>query len=173
VLTNGTDWLKDRWQAASDMGGTAIRGPHWVRLDFDRPVVVVSARLDWETAYSDRYELQALAGDPDLEQEGADAGPGSSHQRREDPSWTPLFSAPSDQIRVTRTGRSPGVTKVPMPLHVIHEFEVTAAAKPSEFSADAPPSLLPTRAVRLLVRGSATGWGVSLWRIELYGTLAP
>ena len=25
----GSDWLKDRWQAASDMGGTAIKGRHY------------------------------------------------------------------------------------------------------------------------------------------------
>ena len=27
ILNRGDDWLKDRWQAASDMGGTAIPGP--------------------------------------------------------------------------------------------------------------------------------------------------
>jgi hypothetical protein len=163
ILNNGTDWLKDRWQAASDMGGTAIRGSHWIRLDFIRPVVVRSARLDWETAYSDQYELQALRRDPALEGVGLpDAKPSTNsyHDQGEESSWMTLFSAPSDRIRVTRTGRSPGVTKVPMPLHVIHEF-------------DLPPSVPPTAAVRLLVRGSATGWGVSLWSIGLNGTVPP
>jgi hypothetical protein len=36
--TPGTDWLKDRWQAASDMHGTAIPGVHWVMLEFPSPV---------------------------------------------------------------------------------------------------------------------------------------
>jgi len=35
----GDDWIKDRWQAASDMGGTAIAGEHWVEIDLGRVVV--------------------------------------------------------------------------------------------------------------------------------------
>ena len=34
----GTNWLHDRWQAASDMGGTAIPGSHWIEIDLGRPV---------------------------------------------------------------------------------------------------------------------------------------
>jgi hypothetical protein len=34
----GTDWIKDRWQAASDMGGTAIPGEHWVVIDLGKKV---------------------------------------------------------------------------------------------------------------------------------------
>ena len=41
----GKDWLKDRWQAASDMGGTAIPGCHWVKLDFSRLLEVLHAIL--------------------------------------------------------------------------------------------------------------------------------
>ena len=54
----GSDWLKDRWQAASDMGGTAIPGAHWVLLDFHRPVKARSFVLDWETAYAEDYRLE-------------------------------------------------------------------------------------------------------------------
>ena len=47
----GTNWLHDRWQAASDMGGTAIPGHHWVEIDLGRTVTAQEAVLDWEAAY--------------------------------------------------------------------------------------------------------------------------
>lgn len=54
----GSDWIKDRWQAASDMGGTAIPGSHWVILDFKETVQISSVRIDWETAFSEVYRLE-------------------------------------------------------------------------------------------------------------------
>eukprot|EP00578_Thalassiosira_sp_NH16_P030203 CAMPEP_0181076400 /NCGR_PEP_ID=MMETSP1071-20121207/398_1 /TAXON_ID=35127 /ORGANISM="Thalassiosira sp., Strain NH16" /LENGTH=162 /DNA_ID=CAMNT_0023157577 /DNA_START=335 /DNA_END=823 /DNA_ORIENTATION=- len=62
----GADWLKDRWQAASDMGGTAIPGRHWVLLDFtrlleddgDAALRVDKVVLDWETAFAKDYLVQ-------------------------------------------------------------------------------------------------------------------
>lgn len=55
----GQDWLKDRWQAASDMGGTAIPGAHWIVLDFHRLVQVTKVVIDWETAHADAYLIQS------------------------------------------------------------------------------------------------------------------
>ena len=59
----GNDWLKDRWQAASDMGGTAIPGAHWVILDFQRQAIADKIVLDWETAYADVYRLEGCPKD--------------------------------------------------------------------------------------------------------------
>lgn len=59
----GTDWLKDRWQAASDMGGTAIPGAHWVLLDFKKIINVQSIKLDWETAYAQDYVIYGRLND--------------------------------------------------------------------------------------------------------------
>jgi hypothetical protein len=56
--TPGTDWLKDRWQAASDMGGTAIPGAHWIVLDFHRTVLISKIVVDWETAHADDYRIE-------------------------------------------------------------------------------------------------------------------
>ena len=39
VSNAGINRLRDRWQAASDMGGTAIPGQHWVLIDLGRIVV--------------------------------------------------------------------------------------------------------------------------------------
>ena len=58
IFNRGDDWLKDRWQAASDMGGTAIPGPHKVEIDFGRSVSVCWVEIDWETAYANEYDIQ-------------------------------------------------------------------------------------------------------------------
>jgi len=104
LLSNGTDWLKDRWQAASDMHGTAIKGAHWVALELDRPAHVTKVVLDWETAYSEDYSLVAIVGEsyevPLLD------------TRREKPT------------KVTESGLSPGVPKLKLPLHIVHTWEL-------------------------------------------------
>ena len=61
----GSDWIKDRWQAASDMGGTAIPGSHWIKLDFKFKILVSSVIIDWETAYARDYILQGRINDSD------------------------------------------------------------------------------------------------------------
>jgi hypothetical protein len=52
------DWLTDRWQAASDMGGTPIPGEHWVEVDLERPVDVERVVLIWESAFATRYTIR-------------------------------------------------------------------------------------------------------------------
>ena len=71
----GKDWIKDRWQAASDMGGTAIPGSHWIILDFSNVLLPLSSNksdtasvegvvhvtkiiLDWETAFARNYRIE-------------------------------------------------------------------------------------------------------------------
>lgn len=101
----GQDWIKDRWQAASDMGGTAIPGSHWVQIDLGRTVRAKRAVLDWEAAYADDYEVSC----------------------REDATaqWLVLFDAKehSGQRTTEKTGKSPGHGVDPStPLHVIHTY---------------------------------------------------
>lgn len=58
------DWLKDRWQAATNMRGTPIPGPHWIEIDLQKeyPVEALSKIvIDWEDAYSDYWTLQVCA----------------------------------------------------------------------------------------------------------------
>jgi hypothetical protein len=146
MLNNGTDWLKDRWQAASDMGGTAIQGSHWVQIEFQRskvPSYIHSVILDWETAYSDHYLLQIR------QTNGIDS---------QEEEWTTIFTAPEDDrasMQVTRSGQSPGVKK-PMPLHVIQNVTLFRPVKAASM-------------FRILILKSNTGWGVSLWRVQLFG----
>ena len=96
ILNRGDDWLKDRWQAASDMGGTAIPGPHNVEINFGRDVRVCSVEIDWETAYADDYTIHL-----DGERVFDGAAPGASRRAR-------------------MSGKSPGVKG--RPLHVVHDI---------------------------------------------------
>ena len=65
----GEDWIGDRWQAASDMGGTAIPGRHWILVDFSSSsssVFVSKIVLDWETAYAEDYRVEGRLDPPPL-----------------------------------------------------------------------------------------------------------
>ena len=105
MLNNGTDWIKDRWQAASDMHGTAIKGVHWVHLDFQRLVTVSTVILDWEAAYSDDYKIEGRLKDGE--------------------EYFNLFDSDNDgqQRKTSEAGQSPGV-KAKTPLHIIHTIEM-------------------------------------------------
>jgi len=141
----GDDWIHDRWQAASDMHGTAIKGAHWIHLDFGEEVIPEQIILDWEAAYSDRYRLEA------------------SHipitdKTPTDQMWTIFDSTDPKQkatIGIEKKGQSPGVADPKTPLHVIHTFR--------------PQNSKPFRYLRLYILGSAMGWGVSLWQFDVIG----
>jgi hypothetical protein len=141
MLNNGTDWLKDRWQAASDMHGTAIKGHHWVLLEFQRPISIYSVVLDWEAAYSKNYILEGS-----LDQEY----------------WSSLYDTQaynnSLQWSEENYGQSPGV-KTKTPLHVVHTMK-------KEVGTSSPIKL---QYLRLTIRSSAMGWGVSLWQFKVNG----
>ena len=97
ILNRGQDWLKDRWQAASDMGATAIPGPHKVEIDLGRDVRVCSVEIDWETAYAEDYTISA-----DGVRVFDGAAPGARRERT--------------------SGASPGVKG--RPLHVVHDISL-------------------------------------------------
>lgn len=139
--TPGTDWLKDRWQAASDMHGTAIPGVHWVVLEF--PSVVTTCTklvLDWEAAFARDYRIEVS----------------NSNQEND---WTVLFDShvDSDRRSSEELGTSPGVKKQ-TPLHIVHTVTMP----------DEVPSF---RFLRVYIRKSAMGWGVSLWELDVFGII--
>lgn len=143
VLQNETtNWLKDRWQAASDMHGTAIRGAHWVHVDLKgRKVRVQNFLLDWETAYADDYRLE-----------------GWSHNQ----SVVVYFDAKQPEYQSLRSshsfGQSPGV-KQKLPLHIIHEIACQEQA-----------TSVVVDALHLSIRKPFhVAWGVSLWRFQAFG----
>ena len=197
------DWIKDRWQAASDMHGTAIRGYHWILLEFQHDIYVDSIVLDWEAAYSNNYQLDAAGA-------AATAGGGggllslsslnntATSSSSSSSSSSRLFDTDELQLQgrnkglqtittsdwiweETTQGQSPGV-KTKTPLHVVHTIRSTAAAAAWNTRIVQPPQvhkkqqrrrrLGPYRYVRLTIRSSAMGWGVSLWHIQVYGWFA-
>lgn len=130
----GADWIKDRWQAASNMHGTAIKGAHWVKLDFGRDIIVDKVVLDWEAAYANQYKLEGSNFDIS-DDDGADK-------------WV-MFDGtdPSQEYRRTseESGQSPGV-KTKTPLHVVHTIDGFSENK-------------PIRYLRVFVYRSVMGWG--------------
>jgi hypothetical protein len=147
----GKDWIKDRWQAGSDMHGKAIPGRHWVSLDLGQYIVLEKIVLDWEAAYADVYMIQASVEPISLEALQTD------DKTWNDNIWD-LFDGRTVDNDVERTvetyGQSPGV-KTKTPLHVVHTIPVD--------------NKRPLRYLRIGILQSAMGWGVSLWQVDLYG----
>jgi hypothetical protein len=157
----GSNWLKDRWQAASDMGGTSIPGVHWLLLDFHKIVRASALRLDWETAFAEKYRVEVIVGDGGAIGDITQVVGG-------DNSWTTIFDGTvgekgSDGRLVTpgrvttSSGQSPGV-KQKMPLHIVHDIVLDELNQVIEF-----------RYMRLYILKPAAGWGVSLWEFDVVG----
>lgn len=158
-ITPGTDWIKDRWQAASDMGGTAIPGHHWVEMDFHHKHFFSSVTLDWEAAFASAYRIEGSNDD------GADR------------QWTVLYDGTlpaSDQIDGQRTsteyGQSPGV-KTKMPLHVVHtvQLQMSRPAQQGLGLALSEAASTSFRRLRVYIVKPGRGWGVSLWQLDVLG----
>ena len=157
----GTDWIHDRWQAASNMHGKQIPGEHWIQLEFqDVDVVVDRIVLDWETAYADEYILEGSS-----EPITNDNNNNKDHNAKV---WT-LFDGRkkadvSDMRSVSESGRSPGVEEK-RPLHVVHDIRLSNSNNDNINKAKHKP----VRYIRLHILKSVTGWGVSLWQFDVYG----
>jgi hypothetical protein len=159
----GTHWIRDRWQAASDMGGTAIPGSHWVQIEFPHPVRIDEVVLDWEAAYADEYILFASL--HDMHDKTTTSATTTTTTDTADGNedgdiWT-LFDATNPQQRdlmMTKmeSGQSPG-TETFMPLHVVHTIEKISSPRYGRY-------------LKLWIRKPGVhGWGVSLWQIDVYG----
>ena len=151
----GSDWLRDRWQAASDMGGTAIPGPHWILLDMGGRVGASRVVIDWETAHADEYRLEVRR-EPPPDGDGGDAA-----------AWSVLFDGGRDadraRRRVATSGRSPGVRDRVVPLHYVHTIDL-----PRGGDAAAAAAAADFRYLRLYIVRPAVGWGVSVWQLDVH-----
>ena len=173
-VSPGTNWLKDRWQAASDMHGSAIPGTHWVIFNFSElfnnnnhgAVYITKIVLDWETAFASDYRIETRI----------DAPTTPSGQEDE---WCVLYDAGKEEkfaighqdkserfqyphVSNEEHGQSPGV-KEKLPLHIIHTIDWTDG---SDLQNSNCHSL---RYLRIFIRKSARGWGVSLWQVDVFG----
>ena len=167
----GKDWIKDRWQAAGDMHGTAIKGSHWVMLDFTdlSEVYITKIVLDWETAFAKDYRI-----------EGRTTPPPKNEVGNMDDGWCILYDGrleeenKHDMSIVHRTveeyGQSPGV-KQKLPLHIIHTIKWTPKEKEASTRGNDYHDCHKIKYLRVFIRQPARGWGVSLWQVDVFGTL--
>ena len=148
----GKDWIKDRWQAAGDMHGTALPGQHWVMLDFGEgaPIHVTKILIDWEAAFAKNYRIEGMT------------MKGENNQSGSDDSWCQLYDGNNKSHDLRRTvkehGQSPGV-KFKTPLHIVHTIHLE----------DAPMDCPHLRYLRVFINKPARGWGVSIWELDVYG----
>ena len=126
-------WLTDRWQAASDMNGRPIPGAQWVAIELAAGCVASEAKLDWESAHADDYDLQVA--------------------RVGDNRWETLE---------TRRNRSTSKQ------HVVDTLRIVSSSRNAEQARMISASAALWE-YRVLIRRPATQWGVSLWRVELWG----
>ena len=212
ILQNppGTNWIKDRWQAAGDMHGTAIPGQHWVQLDFgnlhshsrgrgrgrslEMEMEIDRVVIDWEAAYAKDYRIEISMGDSEAKAK-AEAKSKSTRKELETEeegfNWCVLFdgantntntntndNANSDtgtgvhaddasakdlgsKRSVKEYGQSPGVKKK-TPLHVVHTIDMNGAQQ-------SKCNFQSFRYLRVFINKSVTGWGVSIWELDVYG----
>jgi len=149
----GKNWIKDRWQAAGDMHGTALPGQHWVMLDFGEgaSIHVTKILIDWEAAFAKNYRI-----------EGAQTI--ETHPKINARKWCVLFDGNDDSQKnkreVEEYGQSPGV-KFKMPLHITHTIHLEDALTGT--------SCPPLRYLRVFINKPGRGWGVSIWELDVYG----
>ena len=196
----GEDWLGDRWQAASDMGGTAIPGRHWILVDFSSSsssssssVFVSKIVLDWETAYAEDYRVEGRLDPPPRRpppsggKGGAPRHHGGSDDDGVDGGWCTLYDGvtPLDDVvkndaaidnrgaAVRRTTEEYGQSpgvKRKMPLHVVHTIDWTTTAEARDEDVG-DGHCRRLRYLRVYIRRPARGWGVSLWQVDVFGVV--
>ena len=165
----GKDWIHDRWQAASNMHGTAIPGSHWVQLEFSQPIFVSKVILDWEAAHADDY---VLYGSMDPITIGNDKKSLATDQIKNHQVQT-LFDGTNPRQRksslsVEESGQSPGV-KTKTPLHVIHTISIQSTSEIVQLQRRADKGRWIKYLKVWIQRPGKHGWGVSLWQIDVYG----
>jgi hypothetical protein len=175
----GTDWLKDRWQAASDMVGTAIPGRHWILLDLSSlaassSILVTKVVLDWETAYAKDYRIEGRIDPPPPPPTLSN----NKEKNDDDGKWCTLYDGALDDVKklmsihrsVEEYGQSPGVVSEKLPLHIVHTINFTTTTDtPPHGEDDNNLKCRTLRYLRVYIDNPARGWGVSLWQVDVYG----
>jgi hypothetical protein len=187
------DWLKDRWQAASDMGGTPIPGAHWVEIDLQRLCHIDSVLIDWEEAYSQHWTIKGKRSDGRCSSAAAAAArnpdSGGLGGGVESDGWVPIARSRDLTRSAERT-----------PKHVIQSIDIPDQLHPTKASAHANVPIKGSSAknvgngngngngnkggssfdaddcsaphfdrVRLHIHKPATRFGASIWRLQVKG----
>lgn len=140
------DWLRDRWQAASDMGGTPIPGPHWVEVDLQRLCKLSSILIDWEEAFSQHWTVKGKRSDGKCAGQNNDGG------------WTAI-------ARSKEAYQPPGGRHTPK-----HILQTVLVRDHHTGSGDRDDCSAPYYdKVRLMISKPSTRFGSSIWRLQVYG----
>jgi len=143
------DWLKDRWQAAADMGGTPIPGPHWVEVDLQRLCKLSAILIDWEEAFSQHWTVKGKRSDGKCAGQNNDGG------------WTAI-------ARSKEAYWPPGVQRTPK--HILQTVLVRDHHTGSGDSDDCSAPYYDK--VRLMISKPSTRFGSSIWRLQVHGAEA-
>ena len=155
VVTNDEikNWLNDRWQAASDMRGTPLKGKHWLEIDLGKSCILTSTLLDFEAAYSQDWTIEGKADFSST-------------------NWFDVTSSKSPTFQQTKL-------KLENYDHVIQIVNITnynyGAAEDQRhdnYGIDkrwTDHDGNKVRYVRLVINSSSTRWGTSVWRWKLFG----
>ena len=153
VLSPNVDnWLEDRWQAARNMQGDPIPGPHFLRFALkSRAVEVTKVVLDFEAAFSNDYLIEAMCAD--------------THE------WNVIYNnAQSLKKNMMTVTTSKAMVKGISLQHVVHTISLSSGfalrdpRRGVEKGNDCHVS-----EVRVSIRRPATRWGTSLWSVEVWG----
>ena len=142
--------------------------------------------LDWETAYSNDYRVETRVDAPS-------SSSGNTVVGADDDTWCVLYDTNDrkdvhqnelsndnnnhnkrihiPQVTKEEYGQSPGV-KDKLPLHMIHTIDWGSDDDISKESHDEQYHCHSMRYLRIFIRSSAMGWGVSLWQVDIYGRLS-
>ena len=134
------DWLNDRWQAAKNMKGEPIPGPHWIVLALKEPAHNISKiKIDFETAYSNDYAVDAYCSDTQ--------------------SWETVYKSSMRDVVVQRFKH-----------HVTHEICLKGRINVCEAQTidQSSPSKSVSK-VRLRIKRPAERWGTSVWSFLVWG----
>lgn len=90
-------------------------------------------------------------------------GDGSGATEKEEEAWKTIFTAPTQSMKVTTSGTSPGNRE--LPLHYVHEIDLPLGSR----TRSEENNVRPISSVRILILEPATAWGSSLWQVRMYG----
>jgi hypothetical protein len=144
------------------MKGDPIPGVHYLEIDLQGEYRVTQIVIDWEDGYSENYEI---SGSTMSENREMFSGLGKQDMRSNNDKLKKFMNQYKDKNGLTwgsgwHAIASSAQRKITggYKWHRIHTVDVPQ-----------PEKVPPSRYVRLKIKSGATRWGVSIWRMQIYG----
>jgi hypothetical protein len=157
VTSSATPGDDDRWAADYDVYGHPILGPHWIIIELPIGASISSIDINWETAYSNDWVIYGNTrnsncssySDPNLAATLYPTTPWNICMNISG-GWVTLLDTSVDTITTAVNGR-----------HIIQEALIDEEVGRGDY-----------RLIKLYMRTKATYWGVSIYRIHVWGKFA-